>query len=63
MAKKPNKKPTSSADGTGSGKAKSTLDAGFDRWLEDKLRNVYSSVLDEPIPTDLIKLVQAKLKD
>ncbi len=35
----------------------------FDTWIEDKLRNAYSSVLDEPIPDDLIKLLADKLKD
>jgi hypothetical protein len=37
--------------------------AGFDSWLESKLRNAYSSVLDEPIPDDLIELISQKLKD
>ena len=37
--------------------------AKFDNWLEDKLRNAYSSVLDEPIPEDLIRLLSEKLKD
>ena len=36
---------------------------GFDSWLETKLRNAYSSVLDEPIPEDLIRLLSEKLKD
>ena len=35
----------------------------FDRWLEDKLRTAYSSVLEEPIPEDLLKLLDQKLKD
>ena len=37
--------------------------AGFDSWLENKLRTAYSSVLDEPIPDDLIELISQKLKD
>ena len=37
--------------------------AGFDSWLENKLRTAYSSVLDEPIPEDLIELITQKLKD
>ncbi len=37
--------------------------AGFDSWLETKLRSAYSSVLDEPIPEDLIQLLHQKLKD
>ena len=36
---------------------------GFDSWLETKLRTAYSSVLDEPIPEDLIQLISQKLKD
>ncbi len=35
--------------------------AGFDSWLETKLRTAYSSVLDEPIPDDLIQLIAQKL--
>lgn len=35
----------------------------FDSWLETKLRSAYSSVLDEPIPEDLIQLLNQKLKD
>jgi hypothetical protein len=35
----------------------------FDSWLENKLRTAYSSVLDEPIPEDLIELLSRKLKD
>ena len=35
----------------------------FDSWLENKLRTAYSSVLDEPIPDDLIQLLSRKLKD
>ena len=37
--------------------------SGFDSWLETKLRTAYSSVLDEPIPDDLIQLLSQKLKD
>ena len=37
--------------------------SGFDSWLETKLRTAYSSVLDEPIPEDLIQLIAQKLKD
>jgi hypothetical protein len=44
---------------------KSTNDdvSGFDSWLENKLRTAYSSVLDEPIPEDLIQLISQKLRD
>ena len=38
-------------------------ESAFDRWLEDKLRNAYSSVLDEPIPDDLLRILQQKLRD
>lgn len=38
-------------------------EAQFDLWLEDKLRTAYGSVLDEPIPEDLIRLLHHKLKD
>ncbi len=38
-------------------------DALFNDWLEAKLRTAYSSVLDEPIPDDLIKLINERLKE
>ncbi len=41
----------------------SAAGGGFDSWLESKLRTAYSSVLDEPIPEDLIELISQKLKD
>lgn len=44
--------------------ARKVEDGGaFDSWLETKLRSAYSSVLDEPIPDDLIQLLTQKLKD
>ncbi len=43
--------------------ASSGGDAVFDDWLEDKLKVAYSSVLEEPIPDDLIRLISQKLKD
>ncbi len=33
----------------------------FERWLDNKLKNVYGSVLAEPIPDDLINLLRDKL--
>ena len=47
----------------GQGKSPNGGTAGFDSWLENKLRTAYSSVLDEPIPDDLIQLISQKLKD
>jgi hypothetical protein len=38
-------------------------DAAFDDWLETRLRTAYSSVLDEPIPEDLMRLLNQKFKD
>ncbi|HLG90031.1 MAG TPA: NepR family anti-sigma factor [Alphaproteobacteria bacterium] len=46
----------------GSAEAAAESDA-FDHWLEDKLRNAYSSVLEEPIPDELLKLLQQRLSD
>jgi len=31
----------------------------FDRWLNEKLVVLYNSVLDEPIPEDLLKLINS----
>jgi hypothetical protein len=51
-------------DGPGKrGAGKAADHDAFDHWLEDKLRNAYSSVLEEPIPDELLKLLQQKLKD
>ena len=35
--------------------------APFERWLDGKLKSVYGSVLEEPIPQDLINLLREKL--
>jgi hypothetical protein len=35
--------------------------APFERWLDRKLKTVYGSVLQEPIPQDLIDLLRQKL--
>jgi hypothetical protein len=45
------------------GDQNSTAENSLDTWLDTKLRNAYSSVLDEPIPEDLIQLLHQKLKD
>ena len=54
LGRKEPRRQSKSANGSG---------AGFDSWLETKLRTAYSSVLDEPIPEDLIQLISQKLKD
>ena len=33
----------------------------FDRWLDTRLRNVYGSVLEEPVPQDILNLLRQKL--
>jgi hypothetical protein len=33
--------------------------AAFDQWLNDKLNVLYSPVLGEPIPEDLVELIKA----
>jgi hypothetical protein len=38
-------------------------DSEFDDWLEARLKGAYSSVLDEPVPEDLIQLLTENLKD
>ncbi len=35
--------------------------APFERWLDKKLKSAYGSVLDEPVPQDLIDLLRKKL--
>ena len=65
MEKKRNTRRPDSASRNGrKGKAVGDgADTFFNDWLETRLRSAYSSVLDEPIPEDLIQLVNEKLRD
>jgi hypothetical protein len=54
------RKPKSGAGAAGGGGDGETF---FNEWLETRLRSAYSSVLDEPIPEDLIRLINEKLRD
>jgi Anti-sigma factor NepR len=40
----------------------SPADPAFDLWLTHHLRQLYDPVVQEPIPRDLIKLLEARLK-
>jgi hypothetical protein len=55
--------PRNSGDNGPGGDAKSTRhtrgEIGFDRWLKHKLHEVYDPVLDEQVPEDLIRLLEA----
>ncbi|GIL39765.1 NepR family anti-sigma factor [Roseiterribacter gracilis] len=46
-----------------SNKAKKSPAPGdrFDIWLDGKLKTAYGSVLDEPIPDDIMKLLEQEL--
>ncbi len=35
--------------------------APFERWLDRKLKSVYGSVLEEPIPQDILDLLKRRL--
>ncbi len=35
--------------------------APFERWLDRKLKSVYGSVLEEPIPQDILDLLRQRL--
>ena len=37
-------------------------DAAFDLWLERSLKAMYDQVADEPIPDDLLKLIEEDRK-
>lgn len=37
-------------------------DSEFDAWLDVQLKSLYSSVLNEPIPEDMLKLLQQRTK-
>lgn len=43
------------AQNTADGSAK--MNPAFDTWLEDKLHNMFDSVASEPLPQDLLKLL------
>ncbi len=61
--RKPQGRDGTSARLGGNGGPAAGGDAMFNDWLETKLRSAYNSVLDEPIPDDLIDLINEKLKD
>lgn len=48
-----------SAGGSRSGQRRRGLDAGFDRWLERKLHELYDPVLEEEVPDELKRLLDA----
>lgn len=37
-------------------------DATFSQWLTHHLSRLYDPVMSEPVPTDLIRAIEAKLK-
>jgi Anti-sigma factor NepR len=37
-------------------------DPAFDSWLDVRLKSMYGSVLNEPVPDDMIKLLQQRPK-
>ncbi len=57
------KEPRASREPQGSGPQPGAGTAIFDNWLENKLKSAYSSVLEEPIPDELLRLITQKLKD
>jgi len=50
----PPKKAKGQSVADGSGKK---MNPAFDSWLEDKLHNMFDSVASEPLPQDLLKLL------
>ena len=40
----------------------SMSDATFDRWLTHHLRRLYDPIVNEPIPADLIRALESRLK-
>jgi len=37
-------------------------DPAFDAWLDVRLKTLYGSVLNEPLPEDIVKLLQQRPK-
>ena len=46
----------------GAGEDEPLSDAAFDRWLTHHLRRLYDPVASEPIPADLIRALESRLK-
>jgi hypothetical protein len=44
------------------GPVESDADPAFDQWLTHHLRQLYDPVVQEPIPSELIRLLEARLK-
>lgn len=44
------------------GAVESDADPAFDQWLTHHLRQLYDPVVQEPIPRELIRLLEARLK-
>ncbi|MBX9596875.1 MAG: hypothetical protein K2X46_21105 [Roseomonas sp.] len=49
--------PLASMAGSGAG-----ADAAFDRWLRQELSRLYDSALSEPVPPELLRLLQDDAK-
>ncbi|MDX6750698.1 NepR family anti-sigma factor [Geminicoccaceae bacterium 1502E] len=55
-----NRRPPSSKPAAGGRhKRPSALEAGFERWLNSQLHKMYDPVLDERIPDELSRLIEA----
>ncbi len=52
---KPNKDPIGA---TARGKTKGSSERPFDRWLQKQLHAMYDEVASEPLPDDLLKLIE-----
>jgi hypothetical protein len=37
-------------------------DPAFDTWLDVRLKTMYGSILNEPVPEDMVKLLQQRPK-
>lgn len=59
MSDKPERAPARKVDVNSTPRRRSALDAGFDRWLNKQLHNLYDPVLNELVPTDIADLLEA----
>lgn len=42
----------------GQARRRNALDAGFDRWLNKQLHQIYDPVLSEAVPEDMMRLLE-----
>ncbi len=55
---KPQPRPERSSDDASRAEASAKTNPAFDSWLENKLHKMFDAVASEPLPPDLVKLLE-----